>query len=167
MSPFLYPPPDIRQPVIIREDGGGLVDKYIEQAHQYALQGRRVEIRGSCRSACLLALSVPKVCVVPGARVMAHHAYELDSGKIRIDITNQMLAELPVNIKNRLEGRITVDYSPESTLVYSDLRRLGIPDCDGKRKVAASDDIEQPRKVRIKILNPLEAIFCVFSGANQ
>ena len=103
--------------------------------------------------------------MVPGARVMAHHAYEVNTGKIRTDITNQMLSELPVNIKNRLEGRITVDYSPDSTLVYSDLRRLGVPDCDGGKKITASDNSEKPRKLRIKILNPLEAIFGSFSGA--
>lgn len=126
---FLYPPPDVRQPVVIYEDGGGLVDKYIAQAHQYALENRRVEIKGSCRSACTLALSVPSVCVAPGAVVKMHQAYEIYSGRERPDITNKMLNELPVNIRQRLEGHISRDYTAEATLTYDDLRHLGIPDC--------------------------------------
>ena len=153
---FLYPPTDIKQPVAIYNDGGGLVDKYIAQAHQYALEGRRVEIRGSCRSACTLALSVPSVCVSPGAQVKMHQAYELYSGKERPDITDKMLNELPANIRQRLEGHISRDYSSEATLNYSDLRSLGVPDCDGKK------DHRQTKGVKLKILNPFDAVFRFF-----
>ena len=93
MSPFLYPPPDIKQPVVIYNDGGGLVTKYFEQAYRYKMEGRRVEIRGSCRSACILALSVPNVCVSPAAEVKAHNAYEKYTGVRRPDVTEEMLAE--------------------------------------------------------------------------
>ena len=99
MSPFLYPPPDIKQPVVIYNDGGGLVTKYFEQAYRYKMEGRRVEIRGSCRSACILALSVPNVCVSPAAEVKAHNAYEKYTGVRRPDVTEEMLAELPNNIR--------------------------------------------------------------------
>ncbi len=159
---FLSPPPDIKQPVVIREDGGGLVDKYIAQAHQYALEKRRVEIRGSCRSACTLALSVPSVCVAPGAVVKMHQAYELYSGKERPDITNKMLNELPMSIRQRLDGHISRDYSVEATLTYGELRNLGVPDCDKMNPVAKDKTPE--KKIRIKILNPVEAVLRVFGG---
>lgn len=160
MSPFLYPPPN-NAPVVIVEDGGGLVDKYIEQAHQYALEKRRVEIRGSCRSACIMALSVPKVCVAPGAVVKAHHAYEQRTGNIRPDVTNKMLSELPANVRDRLQGHIYRNYQPDSVLDYSDLRQLNIPDCDNKKVLVKNETKNQGtmRNIKFKILNPLDIIF--------
>lgn len=160
-SPFLYPPPDIKQPVVIREDGGGLVNKYIEQAHAYRFQGRRVEIRGSCRSACLLALSVPNVCVGQEAVVKAHHAYEADTGVSRPDITNKMLWELPENIRARLDGKISDTYTAQSILRYSDLRKLNIPDCDGDSQIKASDN-KKPRKITYKIATPIDGLLGLF-----
>jgi hypothetical protein len=138
MGIFLSPPPDIRQPVVIQSDGGGLVEDYKWQAMQYRLEKRRVEIRGSCRSACILALSVPNVCVAPGAVVKAHHAYNVDTKEIRYDITESMLAQLPPAVRARLAGNITVDYNPKATLDYTQLRSLGIRDCDGATAIAAS-----------------------------
>jgi len=166
---FLYEPPSIIQPVVIKNDGGGIVDTYIQQAHKYTAQGRRVEIRGSCRSACILALAVPNVCVSPAAQVKAHMAYEEWTGKPRPDVTEKMLRELPVHIRQRFDGKIKVNYSPEATLDYEDLRELNIPDCDKRRPVAT--DNKQPnvnkqpeRKVKFRILNPLEAVLRVFGG---
>lgn len=141
MSPFLYPPTDIRQPVVIYEDGGGLVDSYIEQAHRYRSENRQVEIRGSCRSACLMALSVPNVCVGPEGVVQAHHAFEQYSKRTRADITDRMLAELPAPIQNRLAGKIQVHYSKDATLTYSDLRQLGVPACSNKNVAARNYSI--------------------------
>ncbi len=165
MSPFLYPPPN-NAPIVIYEDGGGLVDRYIEQAHIYALQKRRIEIRGSCRSACLLALSVPTVCVTPSAQVKAHHAYERESGTIRTDITARMLAELPPNIRQRLDGKIQQKYSPQATLDYSELRKLQIPDCKDQNP-PAKDNFRSARTLQIKIANPIERILRIFSGEKR
>lgn len=163
MSPFLYPPPN-NAPVIIYEDGGGLVNKYIEQAHKYALENRRVEIRGSCRSACLLALSVPRVCVTQNVQVKAHHAYEEISGAVRTDITEKMLAELPRNIRERLDGKIQVHYNPSATLDYNDLRKLNIPDCKDQRPVA----MDKPSKpLQVKLMNPFEGIIRLLTGAKK
>ena len=67
MLGFLTPPPDIRQPVIVERDSGGLVSSYQKAVIQYNLENRRVEIRGSCNSACTLALGVKNVCVGKGA----------------------------------------------------------------------------------------------------
>lgn len=139
-SPFLYPPPAISQPVIIREDGGGLVSDYIKQAQTYASQGRRVEIRGSCRSACLLALSVPNVCVAPGAVVKAHNAYDEKTGERHAEVTAQMLSYLPAGIRHELDGKIEDHYTDASTLTYQELRRLGVAECKDARRVKSPLD---------------------------
>lgn len=128
MQDFLHTPPG-SAPVAIIEDGGGYVTEYQRKAQQYTFEGRRVEIRGSCRSACVLALSVPDVCVTPGAIVKAHHAYEIHSKQVRADITHQMMSELPVKIRAALEPQIQTRYTQSSTLTYNELRALGVPDC--------------------------------------
>ena len=161
MSPFLYPPPN-NAPVVIYEDGGGLVDKYMEQAYKYSLEGRRVEIRGSCRSACLLALSVPNVCITPEAVVKTHHAYEERTGVVREDMTNKMLAELPAKIRSELEGKIQKNYTAESTLDYAKLRRLNVPDCSSQRAVAKD---KPARTIPVKLMNPFAGLFRIFTGA--
>jgi hypothetical protein len=129
MGVFLYPPPP-NYAVIITEDKGGIVDQYQDAATRYKAEGRRVEIRGRCRSACTLALTVPNVCVGPGAVVAWHHAYEKYTHKIRPEVTSSMLKNLPSAIRNRLDGKIQEDYTPATTLDYSQLLSLGIPDCD-------------------------------------
>lgn len=169
MSPFLAPPPSINQPVVIYNDGGGLVDRYIAQAHQYNIEGRRVEIRGSCRSACLLALSVKNVCVGQAAQVKAHHAYEKSSGITRPDVTETMLVELPLNIRRRLDGKIQENYTAAATLEYSDLRKLNIPDCD---KTTVATDTPKQKTIRnadtkIRLLNPLSGLVNILSGVKN
>lgn len=163
-SPFLYPPPDVKQPVVINEDGGGLVTKYLEQAHIYRFEGRRVEIRGSCRSACLLALSVPKVCVSKSAVVKAHHAYESETGVRRPDVTKKMLWELPENIRVYLDGKIQNTYTPESTLTYAELRKLDVPDCDRNNVIKASDEKKPTKQFKptYRIATPIDGLLNLF-----
>jgi hypothetical protein len=95
MGDFTTPPPN-NAPVAIYEDGGGLVTKYQQMAMQYRLEGRKVKILGSCRSACVMALSVPNVCVGPNAVVKAHQAYEADTGVRRPDVTAVMMNSLGI-----------------------------------------------------------------------
>ena len=128
MQDFIHTPPG-SAPVAIYEDGGGLVETYQNKAYQYALENRVVEIHGSCRSACLLALSVPKVCVYPGAVVRAHQAYEKYTDKVRPDVTAQMLSSLPYKIKVTLEGKVQKNYTSATTLSYAELKELGVPSC--------------------------------------
>lgn len=129
MGVFLYPPPP-GFAVVITEDKGGIVQAYQDAATLYTSQGRRVEIRGHCRSACTLALTVPNVCVGRGAVVAWHHAYEKYTGRLRPEVTNSMLKNLPPAIKSHIDGKIQQNYTPETTLDYSQLVRLGIQDCD-------------------------------------
>jgi hypothetical protein len=131
MPGFLSPPPP-DYPVVITQDYGGYVAEYENAAFNYREKGVRVEIRGQCRSACTLALTVPNVCVAEGAIVAWHQAYEPNTHRLRPDVTNRMLANMPPRIKQHLEGKIQASYTTEATLNYSDLRSLGIPDCNEK-----------------------------------
>ena len=134
MGDFLNVPPNM-EPVAIYEDGGGLVTKYQAMAQRYRLEGRRIKISGSCRSACVLALSVPTTCVMPRAVVKAHLAYESDTGRVRQDITREMMWQLPDKVRARLEPNLTRDYNAKTTLNYYDLVSLGVPSCLGDKPV--------------------------------
>lgn len=139
MQDFIHTPPG-NSPVAIYEDGGGLVELYQTKAIQYSMENRRVEIRGSCRSACILALSVPTVCATPGAVVKAHYAYEKDTKKVRLDVTNDMLNTLPRNISTVIEKNIQKNYTEGATLNYSELRELGVPACSSKEPQVRKND---------------------------
>lgn len=167
MSEFISPPPNM-QPIAIYEDGGGLVDKYRIMAAQYRLEGRQVKILGSCRSACVLALSVPNVCVGPSAIVKAHSAYEQSSGRLRPDVTASMMQDLPYNIRSKIEPNITRQYNPAATLTYRQLIGLGIPDCSKARVANPQPDPSKFRKVKsVRVVaqsqytNPLNQFFNV------
>jgi len=128
MGEFTIPPYG-SAPVEIHDDRGGYVDEYQRAVEIYNYQGRKVKILGMCRSACILALAARNVCVGPNAKVMAHLAYEEKSGNRRPDITEQMLYMLPTPIRTRLWGHVQRQYTPESTLGYTDLVDLGVPPC--------------------------------------
>jgi hypothetical protein len=145
MSDFIHPP-EGNAPVAIYEDGGGLVSKYQAAAFEYNLTGRKVKILGSCRSACIYALSVKNVCVGPNAVVKAHMAYEKYTNILREDITDQMISALPQPIYERLNGNITKNYNPKTTLTYNDLISLGIPKC--RNQVYAKDTPYHVLKVK-------------------
>lgn len=129
MPAFLDVPPN-HAPVVITEDGGGLVQKYLDQALRYALEKREVQIAGSCRSACMLALSLDRVCVWPEAEVKVHHAYDRDTGRIRYDITNLMTSVLPEKIQKRLSGNIRSEYWEGATMTGDELVSLGVKRCE-------------------------------------
>ena len=131
MLGFLTPPPDIRQPVIIEQDRGGLVAVYQKAVMQYNSENRRVEIRGSCNSACTLALGVKNVCVGKGAIIRWHYAYDSSTGIRRSDVTREMLSQIPFKVAQRVGPYISVDYNEHTTLNYAQLLQLGIADCDG------------------------------------
>jgi hypothetical protein len=129
MGAFLSPPPEVAA-IVIRNDSGGVVESYKNAARRYAREHRRIEIRGSCRSACTLALAVPTTCVGPGAVLKWHHAYNPATGAVVLSVTKEMLSMTPVKIRQAVAPYIDVDYTDGATLNYSQLVSLGVPDCD-------------------------------------
>jgi len=124
---FINPPND--GPVVIYNDGGGVVTSYQNAVYRYNYSHRRVEIRGSCRSACTLALAVNNVCVGPGAILKWHHAYNPQTGAPVYSVTNDMMAMTPTKIRRLVEPNIGINYNPNATLNYQQLVALGVPDC--------------------------------------
>ena len=167
MTGFLDAPPPPAA-IIITEDRGGVVDKYYRAAYVYRTQKRRVEIRGSCRSACILALSVPNVCVAPEGLVKAHQAYDQKTGLIRPEITKQMLDRLPKQVRSALDGKIETHYSPQGTLDYNKLRSAGIPKCDDEPNYQSSTKdglinngnlLQGPSNVKTAAITPFDVMW--------
>lgn len=128
MPAFIDIPPN-HAPVIITEDGGGLVQKYIDAAIKYTFEKRAVAIDGPCYSACMMALAVPGVCVTKNAEVSIHWAYDQTSNVLRKDVTNYMLNMLPDAVQESVKGKIQRDFSPGATLSGEKLIKLGINEC--------------------------------------
>jgi hypothetical protein len=122
---YVAPP----QAIVISHDSGGIVQEYEDIAALYAKEGRRIEITGLCSSACTLALTVPNTCVGKNAIVAWHQAYATTTREPRPEVTERMLSNLPTRLKNYLQGRVKVEYTPETTLHYEQLVALGIPAC--------------------------------------
>ena len=162
---FTAPPPNM-EPVAIYNDGGGLVEQYRLAAYKYRMEGRQVKILGSCRSACVLALSVPNVCVGPDAVVKAHHAYEKNTGVVRVDITESMMRELPDNIRREIEPNIQRQYNSGATLTYRKLLALGVPDCNNAHPQKKEMIVVRSHKVKSVTIpqstNPINQLVNVF-----
>lgn len=58
--------------LIVRNDLGGSVEKRLTMITALRLEGRRVEIRGNCASACTMYLGLPNACVSRASRLGFH-----------------------------------------------------------------------------------------------
>lgn len=95
--------------VTIMTDGGGPVLEYVARARQYAKDGTRVRIIGSCASACTAYLSMPRdqLCVSATAWLGFHKARSLrpEPEAVRQSYDDLLWSSYPVPIKARL-GRL-------------------------------------------------------------
>jgi hypothetical protein len=51
---------------------GGSAKKFAQDVARYRESGERFRIRGHCQSACTMFLSLPNVCIEPGAELLFH-----------------------------------------------------------------------------------------------
>lgn len=51
---------------------GGSVKKFAEDVARYRQSGEQFRITGRCQSACTMFLSLPNVCIEPGAKLLFH-----------------------------------------------------------------------------------------------
>lgn len=58
--------------LVVVNDRGGLLDKRSAEINHLAVTGQRVELRGTCLSACTMYLSLANVCIGPKARFGFH-----------------------------------------------------------------------------------------------
>lgn len=135
MGVVIHPPPEPAA-IVINLDTGGVVEEYFAAADAYKRSGRRIEVRGECRSACTIMLEVPTLCVSPGAVFRWHHAYNKETGMLHPEVTEQMLSRLPTRISQRLQGKISKHYTPKASLDYRELVSLGVPSCSGSHTIA-------------------------------
>lgn len=66
------PQPASGTPIVIRNDGGGNVPKYVARRADLAASGRPIEIRDKCNSACTILITLPNACVAPDAQIGFH-----------------------------------------------------------------------------------------------
>lgn len=67
-------PPQVQAqgPLVILNDNGGLLRARRAEVRALQTSGRRVELRGTCYSACTMYLGAPGVCVDPRAELGFH-----------------------------------------------------------------------------------------------
>ncbi|MDP5307170.1 hypothetical protein [Paracoccus spongiarum] len=73
-GPVLAPaaPPSGSGPIDIWNDSGGNVLQMLQRRDDLARSGRQLRIRGYCRSACTMLITLPNACLGPKARIGFH-----------------------------------------------------------------------------------------------
>ena len=137
MGVFLtyVPPPQI---VVVVQDSGGIVSRYEDMVAKYISEGRRIEIRGMCSSACTLVLTSPNACVAKNGEAAWHQAFDSETHDVLPQVTKRMIQNLPPKLREYLDGRIQRDYTPATILGYEQLTTLGVKSCDEPTEQAAN-----------------------------
>ncbi|WP_245155702.1 hypothetical protein [Paracoccus ravus] len=96
MSLALMAPPEAHarpsgKPIVIANDKGGNVLQMAQRRQQLERSGRPVEIRGYCRSACTMLITMPNACLGRGATV-GFHAPRIPNTQIIPPIVDQLMA---------------------------------------------------------------------------
>lgn len=79
------------RPIVIVNDSGGNVLQAISRREELRASGRPVEVRGYCRSACTIYISLPNACLAPDATV-GFHAPRIAGTEIIPPLVDQMVA---------------------------------------------------------------------------
>lgn len=87
------PPADAapQKPIVIRDHRGGNVLETVRYRNKLAASGRTVELRGYCRSACTILITLPNACLGPGATV-GFHAPRIPNTKIIPPVVDEIMA---------------------------------------------------------------------------
>lgn len=118
--------------LIIRNDPGGLLGARSAELRRLRASGQRVELRGSCYSACTMYLGLPNVCIAPGARLGFHGPswYGADLPPDRFEHWSQVIAR---NYREPLRSWFLGEarYKTRDYIVLSgaELIRMGYPRC--------------------------------------
>lgn len=89
--------------VRISEDTGGRIGDYVAKYRAMRSSGERVEIDGTCASACTMLLgSIPRsrICVTPGARLVFHSAWDpAGDGAVAADGNRILWSSYPESVR--------------------------------------------------------------------
>ena len=77
-------------PIVINNDKGGNVLAAINRRNRLEASGRPVEIRGYCRSACTMFITLPNACLAPDASV-GFHAPRIPNTQVIPPIVDQLM----------------------------------------------------------------------------
>lgn len=80
------------KPIVILDNKGGNVMEAIKYRSELARSGRPVEVRGYCRSACTIYITLPNACLGPGATV-GFHAPRIPGTTIIPPIVDELMAQ--------------------------------------------------------------------------
>ncbi|WGR59362.1 hypothetical protein E3U26_00790 [Paracoccus ferrooxidans] len=80
------------KPIVIMNNRGGNVVEAIRQRNKLAASGRPVEVRGYCRSACTIYITLPNACLGPRATV-GFHAPRIPGTTIIPPIVDELMAQ--------------------------------------------------------------------------
>lgn len=85
------PRPQGQKPIVIGDDRGGNVMDAVRRRSQLQRWGGPVEVRGYCRSACTLYITLPNACLGPKA-IVGFHAPRLPGTTIIPPAVDQIMA---------------------------------------------------------------------------
>ena len=114
-------------------DGGGWIHEYRDKVWLANIRGERVEIRGTCISACTMWLGAKNLCVAPEAMFWFHAARDPIVGWPDPGGSALMMSMYPraVSLWAQQEGALRrVEFSVRHMLTGEDLIAMGVPKCD-------------------------------------
>ncbi|SFA56323.1 hypothetical protein SAMN04487972_1154 [Paracoccus halophilus] len=79
------------KPIVIRDNRGGNVLETVRYRNKLAASGRPVQIRGYCRSACTMLITLPNACLGRGATI-GFHAPRIPNTTIIPPLVDQIMA---------------------------------------------------------------------------
>jgi hypothetical protein len=80
--------------VRIADDTGGQIGAYLARYRALKASGERVEIDGTCASACTMLLGIiprNRICVTPHASLVFHSAWDMEGDKAVTSDANRIL----------------------------------------------------------------------------
>jgi hypothetical protein len=99
--------------IVIIGDRGGLLWQYEQRASEIRRSGRRVEVRGTCKSACTLYLGLlnpGQLCAKPKAQFWFHHPFNTQTGELVPAAAQWALNVYPPKVRAFLGNSLTVQW---------------------------------------------------------
>jgi hypothetical protein len=98
-----------RATVKIHDDSGGQIGPYLAKYRALRASGERVEIDGTCASACTMLLGViprNRICVTPRANLLFHSAWDVDGDQaVSADGNRIMWSTYPESVRQWIKRR--------------------------------------------------------------
>ncbi|WP_411839785.1 hypothetical protein [Paracoccus sp. ME4] len=118
--------------LIVARDFGGNIGLRFREIESLRAEGRKVEIRGTCASACTMYLALPDTCVAPQVE-MRFHGPSVDGRPVKGPAFNTvsgiMARSYPEPLRSwfMAEGRYRVEGFDE--IRGAELIAMGVPEC--------------------------------------